>query len=91
MKKTIKKFCGIEIVKQKFYQHKRPVLIKNIEINKILVSNKVSFGKIGFKYFIGSKDTKHRPLCVFLPKMSAYRRDFNEIKYMSFLIKDDIY
>ena len=24
-----------------------------------------------------------------LPKMSAYRRDFDETKYMSFLIKDD--
>ena len=29
------------------------------------------------------------PLCVFLPKMSAYKGDFDEIKYMSFLIKDD--
>ena len=30
--------------KQKFYQHKRPISIKNIDINKIVVSNKVSFG-----------------------------------------------
>ena len=55
MEETIKKFV---ILKQKFHQHQRPVLIKNIEINKIVVSNKVSLGKIGFKYFIGSKDTK---------------------------------
>ena len=26
---------------------------------------------------------------MFLPKMSAYRRDFGETKYISFLIKDD--
>ena len=26
---------------------------------------------------------------MFLPKMSAYRRDLDESKYMSFLIKDD--
>ena len=32
---------------------------------------------------------KIRPLCIFLPKMSAYRKDFDETKYMSFLIKDD--
>ena len=29
------------------------------------------------------------PLCTMLPKMSAYKRDFDEIKYMSFLIKDN--
>ena len=63
--------------------------LKNIDINKIVVSNKVSFGKKCFKCFIGYKDAnKIRPLCIFLPKMSAYRRDFDESKYMSFLIKD---
>ena len=44
----------------------------------------------GFKYFVGYKDAeKVRPLCIFIPKMSAYRRDFDENKYMSFLIWDD--
>ena len=85
MEKTIIKFGDIEIGKQKFHQHKRPISIKNIDINKIVVSNKVSFGKKGFKYFIGYKDAKIRPLCIFLPKMSAYRRDSDETKYMSFL------
>ena len=32
---------------------------------------------------------KVRPLCIFLSKMSAYRKDFDETKFMSFLIKDD--
>ena len=32
---------------------------------------------------------KIKPLCIFLPKMSAYRKDFNETKYIYFLIKDD--
>ena len=32
---------------------------------------------------------KIRPPCKFLPKMSAYKKDFDETKYMSFLIKDD--
>ena len=48
--------------------------IKSIDINKIVVSNKVSFGKKGFKYFIGYKGAKIRPLCIFLPKMRAYRK-----------------
>ena len=56
----------------------------------LIKSNKVSFGKKGFKYFIGYKDTKKiKPLCIFLPKMRAYRKDFYEIKYISFLIKHD--
>ena len=54
------------------------------------MSNKVSFGKKGFKYFIGSKDTKKiRPLFIFLPKMNKYRKDFDETKYVTFFIKDD--
>ena len=44
-KKTIIKFGDIEIEKQKFHQYKRPISIKNIDINKIVVPNKASFGK----------------------------------------------
>ena len=41
--------------------------------------NKFPFGKNCFKYFIGSKDDrKIRQLCVILPKVSAYRKDFEE-------------
>ena len=32
---------------------------------------------------------KIRPLCIFHPKMTAYRKDFEGTKFMSFLIKDD--
>ena len=54
---------------------------KNIHIYKIAVSNKVSFGKKRFKYFIGYKDTnKIRTLSIFLTKGSAYRRCFDETK-----------
>ena len=90
MEKTIIKLGDIEIQKQKFNQHKGPISIKNIDINKIVLSNNVSFGKIGYKYFIGYKDAKKiRPLSIFLPKMSTYGKDFDETKYISILIKDD--
>ena len=76
--------------KQKFYQYKRPISVRNIDIYKIVVSNKPSLGKKGFKSFIGYRDAKKiRPLSIFLPKMSSHRRDFDESKYMSFLIKND--
>ena len=75
--------------KQKSHQNKRPILIKNKDINKIVISTKIFFDEKGFKYFVGYKDAKKvRPLCTFFPKMSAYRIDFDETKYMSLLIKD---
>ena len=57
MVKTIIKFGDNEIEKEKFHQHKRPISINKIDINKIVVSNKTSFGKKGFRYFIGFKDS----------------------------------
>ena len=44
MEKVLK-FGDIEIEKQKFHKHKEPISIKIIDINKITVSNKISFGK----------------------------------------------
>ena len=58
MEKPIIKFGDIEIKNQKFHQHKKPTLIKNIDINKVVVFNKVSFGKKGFKYFLAIKMIK---------------------------------
>ena len=88
MGKEIVKFGDTEFEKYRFYQHKSPISINNIDIN-IVVSNKVSFGKKGFKHFIRYRDGKTiRPLCISLPKMSAYKKDFDESKWMSFLIKD---
>ena len=81
MEKTIIKFGDAKIKKHKLHQYKKPISIKNTDINKIVVSNKASLGQKGFKYFIGYKDAKKiRPLCMCLPKVSAYRRHFDETK-----------
>ena len=46
-----------------FYQFKSAILINVIDMNKIILSNKFSFGKQDFKYFNGYKDNKKiRPL-----------------------------
>ena len=45
MEKAVIKFGDIEIRKQNFHRHKRPFSIKNIDINKKGVSNKVFFSK----------------------------------------------
>ena len=49
----------------------------------------IQIGKKAFKYFISYKDSKSRSLNIFLPKMSTYGINFDEIKYMYFLIKSD--
>ena len=54
------------------------ISMKNIDLNKTIVSNKVSFSIKGFKHFIGNTEAKESRPFVFFPKMSAYRIDFNE-------------
>ena len=84
-------FGSTEIEKQNYHYHKSSVLIFDVNIDRIVVSNKVPFSKKSIKYFIGYENEceKVMLLCIKLPKMTAYRRDFHETKYMSFLTKDN--
>ena len=78
------------MVKHKFDQHRRPILINNIDINKIEVSDEISIDKKSFNHFTGYQDRKKLiPLCILHPKMNTYRRYFDETKCMFFLIKDN--
>ena len=55
----------------------------------MVVSNKFTFGKQDFKYFIDCRDNKKiRPLCIFFPEVSIYKRHFDKNKCMYFMIKD---
>ena len=64
-------------------------MINDIDINEIVVSNKLSFNKKDFKYFIGYKDDKAiGPLCIFFPEMSMYKRYSDKTKWMYSIIKD---
>ena len=65
MEKTVIKFGDIEIQNQEFHQHRGPISVKNVDIDKIVVSNTVSSRKKGFKYFIGYKDAKKLDLYVY--------------------------
>ena len=63
MDKKAIKFGDTKIEKYKFHQRKSPILLDNIDTNKMVVSKTVSFGKKHFKYFIGYKHAKKvRPL-----------------------------
>ena len=58
-----------KIKKSGFYKNKKINSIDDINVNKILVSKKESYGvKNSFKYFIGCNDNGViRPLCLRLP------------------------
>ena len=80
----------LKLKNKNFINIKSRFQYKKIYIKKTVVSNKVSFGKNVFKYFIGYKDAKKFNLSAYLfQKMSANRRDVDETNYMSFLVKND--
>ena len=55
MDKKVIKFDDTEIEKYEFSQHKNAILINDIDINEIVVSNMLPSGKQDVKYFIGYK------------------------------------
>ena len=63
----------------------------SVNVDQIVVSDKFKHSDEGFKYFIGYWEGEIvKPLCIILPQMSWYIKDFeNGGKSMSFLIKDD--
>ena len=74
MGKDILTYGYIGIEKNKFYRHMTPILLRDVDIEKLLVSNKISFGEKNYKYFIGylHNDHKVKLLHIMLPKTSAY-------------------
>ena len=66
--------------------------LKNVDIEKVLVSNNIYFAKKNYKYFFGylHNDNKFMPLHIMLPKPSACVKSYNEqTKWIYFLIEDD--
>ena len=73
MEKKIIKCDETEIQKYKFHQYKSSISIDNKDVHKIVVSNKISFDKNDFKYFIGYKDAK---------KLNLYAYSFQKWVYI---------
>ena len=72
MGKEILAFDNIEIEKSKFYDHKTPIFLWDVNIERVLVSNKMSFGEKNYDYFTGYlyNGNKVNPLSIILPKTS---------------------
>ena len=83
MGKDILLFGSIQIGKCKFCRHNSTIFEKDLDIEKVLVSNKISSGEKSYKYFIGYledylnielvwffDDYKVKPLYMMLLKLS---------------------
>ena len=68
--------------------HKTHTFWGDVDIQKVLVSNKISFGeKKIYKHFIGYlyNDNKVNPLHIMIPKTSAYVKSYDgQTKWMYF-------
>ena len=84
-------FGDKKINKRDVYKNKKLFKIEDIDINKILVSKKESYGtKNSLKYFIGyNDDDTVRPLFIKLPQMIGYVKQFDSNKTMSFKVIDN--
>ena len=75
-----------------FYHHKSPVPVRDVDIEKVIVSNKISSGKKNSKYFFDYfyNDDKVKPLHTMLPKVTSYVKSYDgQTKWMYYLIKHD--
>ena len=83
-------FNDKKVNKSDFCKNKKVIKIDEIDVNKIFVSKKESYGKKGsFKYFIGyNDDDVIRPLCIKLPQMIGYIKCFDSNKTMFFKVTD---
>ena len=87
-----------KINKSNFYKNKKLFNIYDLDVNKILVSKKESYGtKNSLKYFIGYDDDDDddddddviRQLCIKLPQMIGYVKHFDSNKTMSSKVIDN--
>ena len=81
-----------KINKSTFYKNKNLFNMHDLDVNKILVSKKKeSYStKNSPKYFIGCNDNDViRPLCIKLPQMIGYVKNFDSNKTMSFKVSDN--
>ena len=79
-----------KINKSTFYKNKKLFNIHDLDANEILVSKKESYGtKNSLKYFIGYDDDVITQLCIKLPQMIGYGKNFDSNKTMSFKVVDN--
>ena len=71
------KFENIKLDKRKFHNCKQPIDLDLVNIDQLVISDKVKHSDNGFKRFIGYKEDEIvKPLCIILAQMSGYIKYF---------------
>ena len=61
----------------KFYSHKSPIFLKDLDIEKLLVSSKISCGKKNYKHFTVTCIMIIKLIHIMLPKISSYVKSYD--------------
>ena len=69
-------FGDTEVSKEKFYDSKIGLQLREVEVDKIVVSNQINVNDDISKVFIGYMDNNVVPLCLLLPQMSDWIKYF---------------
>ena len=85
------KFGDKEVNKKEFYSLKQAISLDSVDLNKIVVSNKLKINETTWKYLCGYLNNDIvQPLCIILPQMNGYIKYFdNGNKNMSFVTEDE--
>ena len=84
-------FDDKKINKSNFYKNKKLFSMHDLDVKKILVSKKESYGtKNSLRYFIAYNDNDViRLLCIKLPQMIGFVKNFDSNKTMFFKVGDN--
>ena len=84
------KFGDKEVNKKDFYSLQQAIPLDSVDLDKIVVSNKLKINETTWKYLCGYLNNHVvQPLCVILPQMSGYIKYFDsDNKNMSFVTED---
>ena len=74
------KFGDKEVNKKEFYSSKQAISLNSVDLNKIVVSNKLKIHETTWKYLCGYLNNDIvQPLCIILPQMNGYIKYFDHL------------
>ena len=73
-------YGNIEVSKKQFYEIKKGIKLKDVDVGKIVVSNKIKGNNETVKYFIGYWHDNINPLCLILPQISDWIKYFKMVE-----------
>ena len=75
------KLDNIRLKKKEFHKSKEPIDLMSVNVDQIVVSEKIKHSEECCKYFIGYQENEIvKPLCIILAQMSGYIKLLNTLK-----------